>query len=129
LIKYWFGAIAAAVAGTQACAQSDANSGQTFYPSCLAAADIIQGKHPAADSPDAAKQLNQAALCFGALTAIMNVEQYFRPDYAMCPPDGTKVAQMVPVVTAFLKNHPERLRENFHQLAVTALADAWPCSK
>ena len=28
-------------------AQSDATSGTVFYPSCLAAADIVQGKRPA----------------------------------------------------------------------------------
>jgi hypothetical protein len=127
LIKYLFGAIAAIVMAADA--QADVNSGQVFYPSCLAAADIVQGKHPAADSPDAAKQLNQAALCFSALTAIMNVEQYFKSEYAMCAPEGTKVAQYVPVVVAYLKNHPERLQENFHQLAVAALAAEWPCAK
>jgi hypothetical protein len=129
LKKYWFGAMAAIVMATQTGAQGDANSGQVFYPSCLAAADIVQGKHPAADSPDAAKQLNQAALCFAALTAIMNVKEYFKSEYAMCAPEGTKVAQYVPVVVAYLKNHPERLRENFHQLAVAALAAEWPCAK
>jgi len=129
VIKYWIGASVAVVIAMQAHAQSDANSAQVFYPSCLAASDIVQGKRPAADSPDAAKQLNQATLCFAALTAIMNVEQYFKPDYAMCAPDGTKVAQLVPVVTAYLKNHPERLRDNFHQLAVAALAAEWPCAK
>jgi hypothetical protein len=129
LIKYWFAAMAAIMMATQADAQGDANSGQVFYPSCLAAADIVQGKHPAADSPDAAKQLNQAALCFAALTAIMNVEQYFKSEDAMCAPEGTKVAQSVPVVVAYLKKHPERLPENFHKLAVAALAAEWPCAK
>jgi hypothetical protein len=61
LIKHLFVAMAAIVMATQTDAQGDTNSGQVFYPSCLAAADIVQGKHPAADSPDAAKQLNQAA--------------------------------------------------------------------
>jgi hypothetical protein len=47
----------------------------------------------------------------------------------MCAPEGTKVEQSVPVVADYLKNHPERLRENFHQLAVAALAAQWPCLK
>jgi hypothetical protein len=115
----------------QAQAQSDPNSAMVFYPSCLAAADIVQGKHPAADSEDATKQLRQAAICFGAVTTIMNVEGFFKPEFAVCPPDNTKISvnQTVPVITGYLKNHPERLRDNFHQLAVTALAAAWPCPK
>jgi Rap1a immunity proteins len=135
LIRHWIGVIAAVVfathAQTRAHAQSEPNSGTVFYPSCLAAADIAQGKHPAADSEDATKQLRQAAICFGAVTAIMNVEAFFKPEFAVCPPEGGKVSvnQMVLVVTAHLKNHPERLRDNFHQLAVTALAAAWPCPK
>jgi hypothetical protein len=123
LIKYWIGLLAAIsfAIQTQAQAQSDPNSAMVFYPSCLAAAD----------SEDATKQLRQAAICFGAVTTIMNVEGFFKPEFAVCPPEGTKVSvnQMIPVITGYLKNHPERLRDNFHQLAVTALAAAWPCSK
>jgi hypothetical protein len=131
LFRILVGSIAAILVGTQVAAQSDANSASVFYPSCLAAADIVQGKRPAADSEDAAKQLRQAAICNGALTAIMNVEPYFKSEYAVCAPDGATIsfAQIVLVVATYLKNHPERLRENFHQLAVAALAAAWPCSK
>lgn len=133
--KYWIGLLAAIVFATQAQNQADAqsepNSALVFYPSCLAAAGIVEGKHPAADSEDATKQLRQAAICFGAVTTIMNVEGFFKPEFAVCPPEGTKVSvnQMILTVTAHLKNHPERLRDNFHQLAVTALAAAWPCPK
>ena len=129
-MKYWIGLIAAVVIGTQAHAQSDPASASVYYPSCRAAADIVQGKRPAADSPDAAAQLRQAAVCFGAVTAIMNVAPFFKPEFSACPPADTKitVAQMILVVTTHLKKHPEQLRENFHRLAVTALAAAWPCS-
>ena len=111
--------------------QTDTTSAMVYYPSCLAAADIVQGKHPAADSEDAAKQLKQAAICFGAVTAIMNLEPFVKPEFAMCPPADSKVsfAQMVLAITTHLKNHPEQLRNNFHQLAATALAASWPCSK
>jgi len=131
MIRYWIGLTAAVAIATHAQAQSDPNSGAVFYPSCMAAADIVQGKHPAADSEDTTKMLRQAALCFGAVTAIINVEPYFKPEFAVCPPAGTKLlpAQTIPVVAAFLKSNPARLQENFHQLAATALAAAWPCPK
>jgi hypothetical protein len=130
-MKYWIGLIASAIIGAQVHAQSDPSSGAVFYSSCLAAGDIVQGKRPAADSPDAANQLRQAAICFGAVTAIMNVEPYFKPEFAVCPPADAKItlAQMVLAVTARLKNHPEQRQDNFHRLAVAALAEAWPCSK
>ena len=130
-MKQWIVIVAALLIETQAHAQSEATSGRVYYPSCLAAANIVQGKHPAADSEDAAKQLKQAAICFGAVTAIMNLEPFFKPEFGVCPPADSKVslAQMVLVITTHLKNHPEQLQNNFHQLAVTALATAWPCAK
>jgi hypothetical protein len=101
----------------------------------LAAADIVQGKRPAADSEDAAKQLRQASVCFGAVTAIMKLGPLLKPEFAVCPPPDTLpdskglLAQMILSITAYLKKHPEQRANNFHQTAVTALVAAWPCSK
>ena len=130
-MKLWIGIVAALLIETQAHAQTDTTSAKMYYPSCLVAADIVQGKHPAADSEEPAKQLKQAAICFGAVTAIMNLEPFFKPEFGVCPPADSKVsfAQMVLVITTHLKNHPEQLQNNFHQTAATALATAWPCSK
>src|ERR1035441_2468705 len=104
-MKQWIAIVAARLIETQAHAQSDANSGRVYLPSCLAAAEIVQGKHPAADSEDAAKQLKQAAICFGAVTAIMNLEPFFKPEFAVCPPADSKVSfpQMVLAITTHLK--------------------------
>jgi hypothetical protein len=131
-MKHWIAIAAVLLIETQARAQSDATtSARMYFPSCLAAADIVQGKHPAADSDEAAKQLQKAAICFGAVTAISNLEPFFKPEFAVCPTADNKVSsnQMVLVITAHLKNHPEQLQNNFHQLAATALATAWPCPK
>src|SRR5471030_3118990 len=130
-MKQWIVIVAALLIETQAHAQSDPNSGRVYLPSCLAAADIVQGKRPTADSEDAAKQLMQAAICFGAVTAISSLEPIFKAEFAACPPAGSKALsnQMVSVITTYLKSHPEQLNENFHRVAATALAAAWPCPK
>ena len=130
-MKLWIGIVAALLIETQAHAQTDTTSAKMYYPSCLVAADIVRGKHPAADSEETAKQLKQAAICFGAVTAIMNLEPFFKPEFAMCPPADSKVSfpQMVLAITTHLKNHPDQLHNNFHQLAAVALATTWPCSK
>jgi len=130
-MKKAFVIVAALLVGPQAYAQSDPSRAAIYYPSCLAAADIVQGKRPAADSPEASKQLTRAALCFGAITAIMNLAPLFKPEFAVCPPDDAKPspAQMIPVVVDLLKKHPEQMNSNFHQVAVSALVAAWPCSK
>jgi hypothetical protein len=112
-------------------AQNDTGSAAVYLPSCLAAADIAQGKHPAADSVAAAQQLRKAALCFGAITAVASLEPLFKPEFAACPPADKKITfnQMVLTITNYLKSHRDRLRENFHQLAAAALVAAWPCPK
>jgi hypothetical protein len=130
-MKYFIAIASILSIATQAFAQNDPNSATVYYPSCLAAADVVLGKRPAADSEDAAKQLKQAAICFGAVTAIMNLEPFFKPEFSACPPPDKKitVAQVVLAVKAHLKSHPEQMANNFHQLATTALAAAWPCPK
>jgi len=110
-------------------AQSDPHRAAVYMPSCAAAADIAQGRRPAADSPDAAKQLNQAALCFNALMAVQNLAPLLKPELAMCPPADAKPAQTIQTIIAYLKKHPEKLNDNFHRVAVSALAEAWPCAK
>jgi Rap1a immunity proteins len=130
-MKHWIAIVAALLIETQAHAQSDTSSARVYFPSCLAAADIVQGKRPAADSEEAAKQLQRAAICFGAVTAISNLEPFFKPEFAVCQKADNKVSsnQMVLIITDYLKSHPEQLQRNFHQLAATALAAAWPCPK
>ncbi len=130
-MKKWILPIALLLVATPACAQIDPNSARAYLPSCLVAADVVQGKRPAADSEDAAKQLRQAALCFGAVTAIINLEPFFKPEFALCPPAEGKVspAQMVTAIVAHLKSHPEQINDNFHQLAAKVLANTWPCPK
>jgi hypothetical protein len=94
-MKQWIAIVAALLIETQAHAQSGPNSGRVYLPSCLAAADIVQGKRPTADSDDAAKQLKRAAICFGAVTAIMNLEPLLKPEFAMCHPADSKVSFVV----------------------------------
>jgi hypothetical protein len=134
-MKRWMGVVGALLVGTLAHAQRDPTSGTVFYPSCLAAADIVQGKRPATDSEDAAKQLRQASACFGAVMAIMKLAPVLKPEFSICPPSNIvpdskdALAQMVLAIAAYLKSHPEQRPNNFHQTAVTALVAAWPCSK
>lgn len=134
-MRQWICVVGAILVATQAHAQIDPASGTVFYPSCLAAADIVQGKRPATDSEDAAKQLRQASACFGAVMAIMKLEPLLKPEFSVCPPVNIvsdskgALAQRILSVTAYLKSHPEQRANNFHQTAVNALVAAWPCPK
>src|ERR1700730_17444044 len=104
-------------------------SGTMFYSSCMAAADIMEGRPSPSDQEATASQLEKATMCFGAVTALMNLEPLFKPEFAMCPPQASRISysQTVSVIAAYLRNHLEKLHENFHLLAALALHLAWPC--
>ena len=87
-----------------------------FYQSCMAAADIMEGRHLSDE------QFEKTPMCFAAVTAVVDLEPSLKPEYAMCPPKGEKISyqQMILVVASYLKNHPEQLNHNFHMLAVSA---------
>jgi hypothetical protein len=95
----------------------------------MAAADIM-GEHPLLSDPAmAANRLDKSIMCLGAVTALVSLEPFLKPEFGMCPPRGRKIsdAQMILVIAAYLRNHPEELHENFHILAAHALHLAWPC--
>jgi hypothetical protein len=104
-------------------------SGTAFYTSCMAAAEIVGGQRKLSEPESGISQLEQATMCFGSVTAIANLEAFFQPQFAMCPPQGSTIsyAQMILVIAAYLGNHPKQLHQNFHRLAVVAIATAWPC--
>ena len=106
-------------------AAADDASGTMFYQSCMAAASIVEG-----NTSENMRDALDAAMCFGSVTAISNLEPFLKPEYAMCPPKGTKItyAQLILVVAKYLKMHPEQLNYNFHMLAMFALHNAWPCN-
>ena len=116
-------------ASPSARADSGDASGTMFYASCMAAGDIMEDRLPRSGPEASADRFEKASMCFGAVTALMNLEPFFKPEFGMCPPPNTKISyyQMVLVVAANLKNHPEKLHENFHFLAALALHQAWPC--
>jgi hypothetical protein len=79
-------------------------TGNMFYQSCMAAADIMEGHHPSDE------QFEKTPMCFGAVTAIINLEPFLKPEFAMCPPKGSKISygQMILVIADYLKKHPEQ---------------------
>ena len=124
------GGLALLGVSTRAQAATDA-TGLFFYASCMAADDITAGR-PAPSDPQALEsEVNKAAMCFGAVSAIGDLQPFLKPEFAMCVPKGGSIsrAQMIFVVANYLRNHPEQLDKNFYTLALFALSTAWPCSQ
>jgi hypothetical protein len=123
-MKYLLAVASAVFFATHVMAQNDPNSAMVYFQSCMAAADIVQGKRPAADSEDASKQLRQAAICFGAVTAIVNLEPLFKAEYSACPPPDKKIsaAQAVLAVRPISK----AIRSRWQTIFINSRPQPWP---
>jgi hypothetical protein len=49
-------------------------------------------------------------------------------DSRSCAPKGVTLGQTVRVVVAYIERRPQRMHENFKELALEALREAWPCN-
>jgi Rap1a immunity proteins len=47
--------------------------------------------------------------------------------YPICVPDNAPSSQVLTVVLHYLRNHPQKLDDNFLHLIMDALLEAWPC--
>jgi hypothetical protein len=64
--------------------------------------------------------------CIGAMHVIYFYSSY---KFGYCPPEGSNVGQAVRIVLKYMSQHPEILHQDFAELAVLALQEAWPCRR
>ena len=50
-------------------------------------------------------------------------------DMYFCPPEGFGFRDAIPVLVAYLEEHPERLIQRAHLLVFSALSSKFPCSQ
>jgi hypothetical protein len=65
--------------------------------------------------------------CLGSITSLLFVAQYFPPHLKTCPPKGVTNGQSVRVALAYIERRPQRMHEDFRNLAIEAWHEAWPC--
>jgi hypothetical protein len=95
-------------------AQVDEHSANYWLPFCQAALDI-RGSYSPASVPVQARCLRIIA---GLLYANLNI----------CVPRDALSGQAIRLVVAYIQARPERMQEDFMDLANEALLQAWPCS-
>jgi hypothetical protein len=71
--------------------------------------------------PTDAKVYLIAATCVGLVEGLA----YARP--GICTPPNVTRGQAVRVVVKYIDDRPQRLHEDFRELALEALRAAWPC--
>ena len=75
----------------------------------------------------------ESGLCWGAFAVIQHLIGLVYPVYndrpilGVCAPAESTRTQLIAVFVAYAKNHPERYSENFTDVALVALREAFPC--
>ncbi len=66
--------------------------------------------------------------CSGVVHGLAYLSNNLPPDSRSCIPATSTARQLARVVVKYIEAHPERMHEDFKQLAVEAFHYAWPCS-
>jgi len=61
------------------------------------------------------------------VSALVGVAPLLPPHYRFCIPGDVTAGETVQVVVAYLESRLSRLHEDFPQLAIAAMRQAWPC--
>jgi len=66
-------------------------------------------------------------ICVGEISGLVHVGRLLPRHISSCkPPDVTR-GQATRMVVAYIEAHPERIHDDFTELALEAMHDAWPC--
>jgi hypothetical protein len=65
-------------------------------------------------------------VCAGSIVALAFVGRNLSRPF--CIPDRATNEQQMRIVTAYIEARPARMHEDFRQLALEALREAWPCN-
>ena len=99
-------------------AQSDVDSANYVLPAC---------KQFIARSNNLGTALREGQ-CVGMIEGLSYTAwQLTLPEMRSCSPKDVTKGQAVRVVVAYIERRPQRMHENFKELALEALRDAWSC--
>jgi Rap1a immunity proteins len=74
----------------------------------------------------------ESGLCWGAFAVIQRLINLVyvgdeNPILGVCAPAESKRTQLIAIFVLYAKNHPERYAEDFTDVALVALREAFPC--
>jgi hypothetical protein len=67
-------------------------------------------------------------ICTGLLEGLVYMSGYMPPDQRPCYAKNVTAVQIVRVILAYIERRPQRMHEDFRELTIEALHDAWPCN-
>lgn len=66
-------------------------------------------------------------ICVSEISGLTHVGRLLPRHIRSCKPPGTTDNEVARVVVAYIEAHPNRMRDDFTELALEAMHDAWPC--
>jgi len=101
-------------------ALADASSGNSHQQGCR----IVLDNRSPSNRMEAAKAMQ----CLTTVSVVLRLGSFLDRKLRFCSPEGVTVMQSLKVVTKFMNDHPAETNQNFVDLTLSALKDAWPCS-
>ena len=98
---------------------SDRNSAKFLVPACQRFVALSDG--------DTLVSALHQGVCVGIIEGIGYVSGSLPPGLRSCLPEGVTQEQMVGAIVSYIKRRPERMHEDFRELAIEAMREAWPC--
>ena len=109
-------AIAILLALTVPASAQDPDSANFYLPGCKGLLD---------NRMTSGVSVYQQGRCGGYVASLV----YGEGGQEFCPPKGVSIGQAVTVVINYIEARPERMHEQFGDLALEALTAAWPCKR
>jgi hypothetical protein len=109
--------VSLAVLGCESTSGYGGQTGYDYLPRCQL---VVRG-------PRTDREIVSATYCVGAVSALVGIGPLLSPQYRFCFPGGVTAGEAVQVVAAYLESNLSRLHEDFRQLAIAAMRQAWPC--
>ena len=73
----------------------------------------------------------QTGTCWGAFyviqKVIVHVDDSRLPIYGVCAPSSSTLTQLISIYVAYAEKNPQRLHEDFFDVALESLQNAFPC--
>jgi len=93
-----------------------------LLPKCKAYVEV--GSDRSARDPVEALRTD---ICVGEISGLVRVGRLLPRHINSCKPPGVTRDQATRVVVAYIEAHPQRMNDDFTELALEAMHDAWPC--